>query len=654
MRIHSIKLKNFRKYRESLTIRLSDLTAFIGKNDAGKSTVLDALDIFFENSTTKIDVGDASASGNKSDVRITVVFEGLPDQLDLDAGAITTLEAEYLLNPDRRLEITKIYDCTKATCPMRVFAHALHPSEDEFSGLLSKKITDLKKIVKKFGVEDNCQQNNNPSMRRAIYDAALDLKLTVQDVSLKEADAKNIWEAIKKQLPIYALFRSDRVSSDQDPEVQDPMKLAIKSAIAELNDDLVNITDKVEKFAKDTADRTIEQLKSSFPDLDVASVLKPQFRAPKWDTVFKIDLESDDEIPLNKRGSGIRRLVLLSFFQAEAARKKKERNTEKSRPPIIYAIEEPETSQHPDSQERIIRAFLDLSNAGDQVLLTTHVPGLAGLLPVDSIRYVDLSPDTECVQVREGTDEVLKEVAAALGVLPLASNIKAAKVAVAVEGPTDIDALISFGKTLIESGKITNFDPEQVFWTIGGGETLKDWIEREYLDRIGLPQVFIFDSDRTSASLPAIKSKQERLERLNKKDNCTAFMTEKRTIENYAHSDAIERLSEGKILLETSVDPNFGNIAKAFGKAFENAKIQNGKSLNFYPVGLSGEKLPSGTGVSKCKKIITAYIMANMTPDEIIERGEYKTASGEERNEIIDWFNAIIDSCMPQPRIQPI
>ncbi len=34
-------------------------------------------------------------------------------------------------------------------------------------------------------------------------------------------------------LPLYALFKSDRQSSDQDSEAQDPLKLAIKEAVAE-------------------------------------------------------------------------------------------------------------------------------------------------------------------------------------------------------------------------------------------------------------------------------------------------------------------------------------------------------------------------------------------------------------------------------------
>ena len=90
--------------------------------------------------------------------------------------------------------------------------------------------------------------------------------------------------------------------------------------------------------------------------------------------------------------------------------------------PVIYAIEEPETSQHPDNQERIIRAFREVAEGDDQVLLTTHVPGLAGLLPVGSLRFIDDDPDTAQVRIRAGDPDVFAEIAETLGVLPDAAE----------------------------------------------------------------------------------------------------------------------------------------------------------------------------------------------------------------------------------------
>ena len=47
MKMHSVKIRNFRGYSNETEILFDDLTVFVGKNDVGKSSVLEALDIFF-------------------------------------------------------------------------------------------------------------------------------------------------------------------------------------------------------------------------------------------------------------------------------------------------------------------------------------------------------------------------------------------------------------------------------------------------------------------------------------------------------------------------------------------------------------------------------------------------------------------------------
>lgn len=47
MKIKSVKIKNFRGYKEETEIFFNNLTVFVGRNDIGKSTVLEALDLFF-------------------------------------------------------------------------------------------------------------------------------------------------------------------------------------------------------------------------------------------------------------------------------------------------------------------------------------------------------------------------------------------------------------------------------------------------------------------------------------------------------------------------------------------------------------------------------------------------------------------------------
>jgi putative ATP-dependent endonuclease of OLD family len=642
VRIKSLILENFRSYKDRTVIPFAQLTGFIGRNDSGKSTILEALDIFFEGSIAKIEPGDASKGGDPRNVRIGVVLADLPDELILDSNALTTLQAEYLLNDNGYLEIHKIFNCNNQAPKAVILARAVHPTSPSVAGILQKSQSDLRKIVRDAGLQNNCNQAENPSMRQAIYQSVEDLRLQLGDVPLNEENGKTIWSSIQSYMPIYALFQSDRPSSDQDPEVQNPMKIAIEQALDALESDLDRIAAEVHRKAQETAQRTLEKLQETYPD--IASTLEPKFKKPSWKSIFKLDLEADDGIPLNKRGSGVRRLVLLSFFQAEAERRRKElAGGSAPRKRVIYAIEEPETSQHPDSQQQIITVLKALADAGDQVVLTTHVPALAGLIPLESLRFVDRDPETSAVCVRSGSqgDKVYADIAAALGVLPDPFAKTGIKVAILVEGKSDIDALRSMIQVLTAAGEIAQINEQYIFWTIGGGDTtLKDWVERRYLDRLNVPQVMLQDSDRTSAAEQIRADKQNWLRDMQGRPNTKAFLTRKRSMDNYLHPDCIARLTNNLLTLPANIDLDYVKMADELSLHLTAAR-QNAvdTGFNYRPENHEGTPI-SRTNPSACKAIICAHIMRHMTADEIKQRASYQDGSVE-KYEVMEWIEAI-------------
>ena len=178
----------------------------------------------------------------------------------------------------------------------------------------------------------------------------------------------------------------------------------------------------------------------------------------------------------------------------------------------------------------------------------------------------------------------------------------------------------------------------KVFLAHAGGETLKFWVERRYLDTLGLPQIFLFDSDRTAENLPAKASKQRREAELNARDNCQAFMTRKREIENYVHPDAISRLTNGKVVLDAGVNLDFDDIEMIFSTKLGVA-LRDGK-WQFEATDRFGNRIAAPS--SNAKKVLTGYVMRQMTAEEIKERCEYvDEASGETRYEVVEWLEAI-------------
>src|SRR5699024_4994349 len=69
----------------------------------------------------------------------------------------------------------------------------------------------------------------------------------------------------------------------------------------------------VQEQAMETANRTLEKLQEM--DEDLAHSLSAEFKSePKWSSIFKLNINSDNGISINKRGSGVRRLILLNFL----------------------------------------------------------------------------------------------------------------------------------------------------------------------------------------------------------------------------------------------------------------------------------------------------------------------------------------------------
>lgn len=394
MRISAVRIINFRGYRDSGLIQIGNITAFIGRNDVGKSSILDALNIFFENAKMdKMDVNVRCRADGDFISQIEVHFSDLPTEIDIDAGCKTDFAGEFLLSEDKMLVIVKkFFDAGKA----RTYIRALHPTHPKCANLLLKKNSDLKKIV-----DDNklqCDHTKNSVMRKCIWKhCGDDLQLEEQEIEVdgKEGDLKSLWPQIQFLLPIYSLFRSDRTNDDKDSEIQDPLKEEIRCVIAEqeFHRKLDEMADYVKSKLQDVALRTLEKIKEMCPG--VADTLHPKLAAPKWEDVFKgISIAGDEDIPMAKRGSGIRRLILLNFFRAKAERVREDKNA----PNVVYAIEEPETSQHTALQHILIEALISVaSNPSVQVVLTTHSASVVKKLGFDVLRLIEKNRDNDSI-----------------------------------------------------------------------------------------------------------------------------------------------------------------------------------------------------------------------------------------------------------------
>lgn len=550
MKLKTLYLNNFRCYKEKIAIDFDDLTTFIGKNDIGKSTILEALEIFFNNDLIKIESSDANIHGEK-EVTIACDFCELPTKLVLDSGEMTNLVDEYLTIDNDLLRIKKVYDCSKSKVSPIVYIVANHPCAIGIENLLSLKEKELQKLIKE--KELDAPLKGNPTMRKAIWNSVEDLQLQECEIEVSKAkeDGKEIWTKIDSYLPNFALFQSDRSSHDSDGEVQNPMKAAIQEAIAEVQEEINAIQKKVQDKAMSIAEQTQTALK--YIDENLANQLTPKFTPPtasKWNGLFSIAMDTDEGIALNKRGSGVRRMILVGFFMAEAERRAKESNKKN----IIYAIEEPETAQHPNNQKILIKSFLELSKSENcQVILTTHSPSLAQELPIGSLRFINRNKSQK-QEVLSG-DDILPIIIKTLGILP--NTNQEIQVLLCLEGPTDVVAFKSFSRCLREKyPDVVNLENDKRVLVVPlGGSILKYWVEKQYFKNLGCPEVHIYDND--------VKTYQKSIDEINDRpDKSWGALTQKYEIENYLHPEAI------KAIYGIDVDTTKNDVPKLFGISY--------------------------------------------------------------------------------------
>lgn len=520
MKIRNIYLKNFRGYSEINIPINSDFTTVIGKNDVGKSTIFEALEIFFNNETVQIQLDDLNVKAVEKQIVIGVSFEIDPTkEYLLDSGRKSSLKEEFLLNKKGLLEIRKVWDCTKnlTAKSLSTYFWADYLSNYTETPLITLTITKLKEISKQFNLDDKIEDKRVVSnFRKAIYQNTENKETKEILIPIDKEDAKAVYNSIASELPFFALFQSDRANKDSDREVQDPLKVITKRAISDLEEQLKQVVEQVKDKAMELGRQTVAQIEKM--DSEIAKTLIPNVKTKNWDSLFSFSFSGDDNIPMNKRGSGIRRLILLNYFKAEA-----ENKTENGRT-VIYAIEEPETSQHPNYQIMLVNALQEIASAENrQVFITTHSPEIAKMVNQQDLIFIKRDEYKRPCIVQNGDDK-MSQIKESLGIVPYLS-----KLIMCVEGEFDIKFLKNIG-SIPELKNIFDLDKISIIPMIGGN--LHNWVERNYLKDTNVKEFHLYDSDINSGKNE--NQYKPDCDKINARgDGSIAFLTKKREMENY-------------------------------------------------------------------------------------------------------------------------
>jgi len=532
MRIQSVSLSNYGPFKTLHDVRLGSLATIVGQNDVGKSNILEAIQTFFEK--RKLTPEDVHDGANETEaVVIEISFSEFPQLIQLEDDVDTSFNEEKLLDKNGYLRIRKVYSRRNLT-KYSTFLVTQDFDLPDYAGLPCLKETELNEKCKSLGMEVRRSGRGvtNKGKRAQIRERAREQNITESQHELELTD--DLWKKITSLLPEFILFEVDTKLDVEETSFQSQFRPIVKAAVEkkEVVKSKKAFVGAINKALQEEFNKIFEKMKrhtNAFQELRV----EPEFA---WDKAVTFDVLGKDQFgvekTIGKRGSGMRRLLMVAFFQYLAER------SHENGGEFIFAVEEPENCLHPRLQRELALSFKQLAEEGYQVIITSHSPVFAGSSPIADLALI--TRDGGIAKSQQIPDLDFSDVADQLGVEP-SDQLTAYNACVFVEGPSDIEFWHTVARKLKAGGYISHdFNDRNIGFIITGGETLKYWISRRAMKRLNRHFGVIVDSDRTSPqhNVPGRK--------LNWKRNCEEeggkfFILRRREIENYIHPSAIVR-----------------------------------------------------------------------------------------------------------------
>jgi energy-coupling factor transporter ATP-binding protein EcfA2 len=534
MKVYSIKAINFGPFALLEEVKLGSLATIVGKNDAGKSNILRALQFFFEKQ--KIEIADIhNGASDTENVVLEVALSSLPETFEIETSIKTSFIEERLVDRNGHLRIRKTYQrdsLPKYSIQLIIQDYA----DDRYAELCNLKEGELNARCEanQIDVTNSGRGITNKSKREALRRKADEegVQFIEREFSITTKD--DLWKIIVSLMPSYVLFETDTKLGVDETTFQSQFRPIVKTATED-----PDVVDTKNAFTQAIGNALQGEVNKIFTHLqrhtDVFNELtvNPEF---SWDKAVSFDILGKDQYgiknSLGRRGSGFQRLFMVAFFEYLAGREKSGNED------FIFAIEEPENCLHPGLQRELVKSFRKLADEGYQVIITSHSPVFAGASPTEDLALIIReSGVARGIQV---PNLDLASVAAQLGVEP-SDQITGYHACIFVEGPSDIEFWKCIAEKLKGAGYIPeNFDDRHIGFVICGGDTLKYWIDQRAMQRLNRHFGAVVDSDRASPQ-HNIPGRKLYWKKICEEQGGIFFILRKREIENYLHPNVFKR-----------------------------------------------------------------------------------------------------------------
>lgn len=438
MRITKIDVHNFRRIksmRSEFTCEFNNFNVIIGRNDAGKSSLVEAIELLLTLETPD-EEQFPEFDDEEGDINITGDFD------EVENGIVEELPGDPPPDVDFRLRV--VHKSASARTPSKLYINGEEVErETEVNGHTGKG------NIISYLQEKLPQPRRKDAERDFEDDARLARNKVLNDLMSPIFDNSSRVERIEED--VENLFKQANLYSEETPE-----------------DEGINYL----KTQKEKITQTLSEQHSEISEVDICIDEISLKDAVSLDIVVK-DSATGTEEPAGERGSGVGNLLILSMLKSVAEWEAKADNDQSDQFAILF--EEPENSLHPDAVRNISQSLGDIAQEHNQVFVTTHSPILINTATSRGGAIVFAQKDNNGVSkfdiINDDTQNILNDLGARPSDLLLSDYI------IYVEGPTDMAILneIMLASDLegLDKDGVHHWRDLNVTFHSGGGNALK-------------------------------------------------------------------------------------------------------------------------------------------------------------------------------------
>jgi len=323
MKIKAIRIRNFRSIEEA-QITPSDFNVFVGQNNHGKTNLFEAVEWLYEGPKAKQAQDDLVFMRNQDEMFVEVEFTGALDGAAKMKNEGNRTKILQVLSGEDNVRVRRSTKGDPKKRTLEVSGKVVEKPPTGFDAALNDFLPKFEYIDTRTSVDDVAKYSKGTPvsiMLAGVLGTILDKSSQYQEFQSKFSE----------------LFGSDK---------------------SEVRIELERLSGQVQLY-----------LCQQFPD---CTRVRFEIGHPVFEDLlksFSTTIDDGIETPVDDKGDGMQRGLMLSILQAYADFRKKNEDVGKT---FLFFIDEAELHLHPTAQRKLKKVLSDLAEKGDQVFINTH------------------------------------------------------------------------------------------------------------------------------------------------------------------------------------------------------------------------------------------------------------------------------------------